>query len=68
MGNRGPDEESSRCMTVGHSLGLVVCRPEGPPAVSGGTPNMWKPIGWLSLTCGIFIGMLITLSLIGLKV
>jgi len=28
---------------------------------------MWKPIGYLSLMCGVFIGMLITLSLIGLK-
>jgi hypothetical protein len=56
-------------MTVGQSLGLELRRPADPnrAAISGGTPTMWKPIGWLSLTCGIFIGMLITLSLIGLK-
>lgn len=28
---------------------------------------MWKTIGWLSLTCGVFIGMLITLGIVGLK-
>ncbi len=28
---------------------------------------MWKTIGWLSLMCGTFIGMLITFALIGLK-
>jgi hypothetical protein len=28
---------------------------------------MWKTIGWLSLGCGAFIGMLISLSIIGLK-
>lgn len=28
---------------------------------------MWKTIGWLSLMCGTFIGLLITLSIIGLK-
>lgn len=26
---------------------------------------MWNTIGWLSLVCGVFIGMLITLSIIG---
>lgn len=26
---------------------------------------MWNTIGWLSLICGVFIGMLITLSIIG---
>jgi hypothetical protein len=28
---------------------------------------MWKTIGWLSLGCAIFIGMLVSLSLIGLS-
>ena len=28
---------------------------------------MWNPIGWLSLVCAVFIGMLITLSIIGFK-
>lgn len=28
---------------------------------------MWKTIGWLTLACGVFIGMLISLSIIGLK-
>ncbi len=28
---------------------------------------MWKTIGWLTLTCAVFIGMLLTLSIIGLK-
>ncbi len=28
---------------------------------------MWKTIGWLSLGCAIFIGMLVLLSLIGLS-
>jgi hypothetical protein len=28
---------------------------------------MWKTIGWLSLLCGAFIGLLITLSIVGLK-
>jgi hypothetical protein len=26
---------------------------------------MWNTIGWLSLVCAVFIGMLITLSIIG---
>lgn len=26
---------------------------------------MWKTIGYLSLTCGVFIGLLITLSIVG---
>jgi hypothetical protein len=29
---------------------------------------MWQTIGWLSLGCAIFIGMLISLSIIGLKI
>ncbi len=28
---------------------------------------MWKTIGWLTLMCGVFIGMLISLSIIGIK-
>jgi hypothetical protein len=28
---------------------------------------MWQTIGWLSLGCAAFIGMLISLSIIGLK-
>lgn len=28
---------------------------------------MWQTIGWLTLICGVFIGMLISLSIIGLK-
>jgi hypothetical protein len=28
---------------------------------------MWKTIGYLSLTCGVFIGLLITLAIVGLK-
>lgn len=28
---------------------------------------MWKTIGWLSLGCAVFIGMLIALSIIGIK-
>jgi len=28
---------------------------------------MWTTIGWLSLACGIFVAMLITLSIIGLN-
>ena len=28
---------------------------------------MWKTIGWLSLSCGIFIALLISLAIIGLK-
>ncbi len=28
---------------------------------------MWKTIGWLTLLCGVFIGMLISLSIIGIK-
>jgi len=28
---------------------------------------MWKTIGWLSLMCGTFIGLLISLAIIGLK-
>lgn len=28
---------------------------------------MWKTIGYLTLTCGVFIGMLITLAIVGLK-
>ena len=28
---------------------------------------MWKTIGWLTLTCGIFIGLLISLAIIGLN-
>ncbi len=28
---------------------------------------MWKPIGYLSLMCGAFIGLLITLAIVGLK-
>lgn len=28
---------------------------------------MWKTIGWLSLLCSIFIGLLISISIIGLK-
>lgn len=28
---------------------------------------MWKTIGWLSMACAVFIGMLITLAIIGLK-
>ncbi len=28
---------------------------------------MWNTIGWLSLVCAVFIGMLITLSIIGFK-
>jgi len=26
---------------------------------------MWKTIGYLTLTCGVFLGMLITLAIIG---
>lgn len=29
--------------------------------------GMWETIGWLALTCGLFIGMLIALSIVGLK-
>jgi hypothetical protein len=28
---------------------------------------MWKPIGYLSLMCGVFIGLLITMAILGLK-
>ena len=28
---------------------------------------MWKPIGWLSLMCATFIGLLIAMTIIGLK-
>lgn len=28
---------------------------------------MWKTIGYLSLTCGIFIGLLISMAIMGLK-
>jgi hypothetical protein len=28
---------------------------------------MWKTIGYLSLMCGTFIGLLITLAIVGLK-
>jgi hypothetical protein len=28
---------------------------------------MWSTIGWLSLACGIFIALLITLSIVGLN-
>lgn len=28
---------------------------------------MWKTIGYLTLTCAVFIGMLITLAIVGLK-
>lgn len=28
---------------------------------------MWSTIGWLSLMCGVFIAMLITLSIVGLN-
>jgi hypothetical protein len=28
---------------------------------------MWTTIGWLSLMCGIFIALLISLSIIGFK-
>jgi hypothetical protein len=33
---------------------------------SGGTVYMWRTIGWLSLTCATFIGLLISLAIIGL--
>jgi hypothetical protein len=33
----------------------------------GGPLGMWKTIGYLSLTCGVFIGLLITLAIVGLK-
>lgn len=32
-----------------------------------GNSLMWQTIGWLSLGCAVFIGMLITLSIIGLQ-
>ena len=28
---------------------------------------MWKTIGYLSLTCGIFIALLISMAIMGLK-
>lgn len=28
---------------------------------------MWKTIGYLSITCAAFIGLLITLAIVGLK-
>jgi hypothetical protein len=28
---------------------------------------MWKTIGYLMLICGVFLGMLISLSIIGIK-
>jgi hypothetical protein len=28
---------------------------------------MWKTIGYLVLICGVFLGMLISLSIIGIK-
>jgi len=28
---------------------------------------MWKTIGYLTVTCGVFIGLLITLAIIGLE-
>ncbi|GBD24412.1 hypothetical protein HRbin29_02090 [bacterium HR29] len=28
--------------------------------------GMWSTIGWLTLLCGVFIGMLIGLSIVGL--
>lgn len=28
---------------------------------------MWQTIGWLSLMCGVFIALLITLSIIGMN-
>jgi hypothetical protein len=32
-----------------------------------GSARMWKTIGWLTLTCAIFIGLLISLAIIGLN-
>jgi hypothetical protein len=29
---------------------------------------MWQTIGWLTLLCAIFIGLLISLSIIGFKI
>jgi hypothetical protein len=28
---------------------------------------MWQTIGWLSLMCGVFIALLITLSIVGMN-
>lgn len=28
---------------------------------------MWKPIGYLSLLCSVFVALLITLSIVGFK-
>lgn len=28
---------------------------------------MWKTIGYLSLACGVFLGLLISMSIMGLK-
>jgi hypothetical protein len=28
---------------------------------------MWKTIGWLTLLCGVFIGLLISLSIVGME-
>lgn len=41
--------------------------PERTGSPTGGWTAMWKTIGWLTLVCGVFIGMLISLSIIGLK-
>lgn len=35
---------------------------------NGGNTDMWQTIGWLTLGCAVFIGMLISLSIIGLKI
>ena len=54
-------------MAAVNSLGWGVCRRAEAAGGNLGGTDMWKTIGWLSLTCATFIGMLIAFSLIGLK-
>ena len=39
----------------------------GTVGVSQGITSMWKTIGTLTLACAIFISLLVTLSIVGLK-
>lgn len=49
--------------TIGGAAPQAVCIIK-----NGGNADMWQTIGWLTLGCAVFIGMLISLSIIGLKI
>ena len=58
-----------RTSSLSHRPVLPYCLlAPGTVGASQGNTSMWKTIGTLSLACAIFISLLVTMSIVGLKV